>query len=85
MVIIQQPAHQSILLFPNPAADELNISFTGITKAEIRLFDLPGALRYSSAIEGQSARISLAGLASGIYIVEIADGKKSSRQKFVKL
>jgi len=75
----------NLSLYPNPAKDAVFVKLNNHPgKAEVKLIDLLGALKYSAEISGQNASIGFGGWASGIYIIEITDGKNIIRRKLMK-
>ncbi|RSK46463.1 M4 family metallopeptidase [Hymenobacter perfusus] len=74
---------KAITVFPNPAADVLNIALA--SKAPVvsaTVTDLRGA-RVSNA-RFENGQLHVAGLAKGIYLLTVSDGQKSFHEKFVK-
>ena len=71
---IDRQKKNNVQLFPNPASEELTVSFTGGTlPEEIMLFDLFGKRVKSFTVsEGTNGfLIDISNLRSGIYIVRI--------------
>ncbi|MBK8921100.1 MAG: T9SS type A sorting domain-containing protein [Saprospirales bacterium] len=70
-----------IRVFPNPATDQVRFEFpdhTGNT-VRLRLFDLQGRLVRQTSWSGGAGRLSLEGLASGVYLYELSgEGWKTS-------
>ena len=72
-------------IFPNPATDNLTIELpTNNSKTEIKIFNVLGALAYSSTVTKQKTDIDVSTLSNGIYIVQITAGNKIERQKFIR-
>ncbi len=75
----------SFSVFPNPASDYVTVSLpTNALKAEIKIFNMLGKLEYSSILNQQKSNIDISILATGLHIVEITDGKNTSRLKLIK-
>jgi hypothetical protein len=76
----------SILLYPNPATDELFITCTGLTKnAVCEIYDVNGKRILEVRgwkLEGQ--KMDVRGFADGLYFVRITDGNNVFSEKFVK-
>jgi hypothetical protein len=73
----EQPA--GFRVFPNPAADELNVEFrTNPKEATLDLFDLYGRLQVTATIgqNSDNASIDVSGLTPGIYILKVREGEK---------
>ena len=67
----------NIILYPNPATDEINISSTETIK-NIMILNYKGQLIY----EGNSSRISTSNFKCGIYIIRIKTDNGVETQKF---
>ncbi len=70
-------------LFPNPAANELNVSFeTAVNDAIVNVVDVQGRVIISENINGTNFhQIDVTNLSNGIYMVVInADGKTSTEK-----
>ena len=78
-----------VTVFPNPASDYLNISFTEPLDAEVNLmlFDVQGKLFKTKVIEAATTEIQLnfQDLPSGLYMLKLTKGKLSNVYKVVKL
>jgi len=71
----------SIILFPNPINEELNLQLNSTyDKIDIQVYSMLGQLIKTVSISNtQECRLNLAGLSSGSYLVKInADGKTES-------
>ncbi|AHJ99600.1 M4 family metallopeptidase [Hymenobacter swuensis] len=80
---LSNSVEQAITVFPNPAADVLNISLASKALVVLAMVtDLRGA-RVSNA-RFENGQLHVAGLAKGIYLLTVSDGQKSFHQKFVK-
>lgn len=83
-------APESVLLFPNPAKDEINLGFlqNPPRNVEARVTDLLGRVtRNQAPVEspGELYRVDVAGLPPGVYIVQLrAEGRLYWTGKFVK-
>ncbi len=82
--IAENPTQDNFLIYPNPAGDMVYIIGEEETNPlVINIFNTLGGLVFSKTAEQNSLDISQ--LKSGIYIMEITDGKKRNLQKLVKL
>ncbi len=84
-------AIQSINLYPNPAAYEVNVDIqmnpTTATQGTITLFDTAGKAHSQSTFAPQTERsveLDVENLAQGIYIVHVQVGEHVATRKFVK-
>ncbi|WP_139925309.1 M4 family metallopeptidase [Hymenobacter sp. DG01] len=74
---------KAVTLFPNPAADELNVvlaSKAPVVSAVVT--DLRGARVAAARFE--NGRLNVSGLAKGTYLLSISDGQKTFHERFVK-
>ncbi len=76
----------NVALYPNPVNTELNI--TGLDKIagtkNISLLGITGVQVLHQAITGGSAKLSLAGLANGVYLLQIATAEGSATYRIIK-
>ncbi len=72
-------------MYPNPSSDHINIQLpSGVSKAELNVFDISGKLVLQSNIISQNQLVNVTDLSSGIYVLKIqSEGKVGSRQ-FIK-
>jgi len=79
----------STLVYPNPANDLLNISWTGISQPglNICIFDAEGRIRLSKSINSSMShtQVSVTGLQNGVYVCEIISGPNRYYNKFTIL
>jgi len=77
-----------VLIFPNPAANELRIERSALKIKEIILYNLLGEIIYTEhLISGIRHRtISIADFSPGIYFIEVkGDNEEILNKKFVKM
>lgn len=72
-------------LWPNPAQDELNVSFvSGLEKdASVAIYDVQGRLVLSAALTAVDNVINVQSLVKGIYMVTLTNGDKSEVKKVI--
>jgi hypothetical protein len=78
-------ASRGINIYPNPVGDQFTVyslQFTDVAKLEI--YNVLGERVSQSEIINQKSEINVAGLAKGVYMVELKNGQKVFRAKFVK-
>ena len=76
------PASGTLALYPNPASTTLQIILPGNSEAlQVTVTDAQGRTTQMSHHQG---KVDVSNLAPGLYIVSVADGQKTLRQKFVK-
>ena len=78
-----------VTMQPNPASDEVNISFVSgkKDKVDLRVLDLSGVSVYSKDLglqQSGTVSVSLSNFASGIYMVELTSGDQKVVQRLVK-
>lgn len=76
-----QQAQSSILLYPNPVKNHINI-ISDITVKEVSVYDVAGKLLKTEKVSGKHLVIDVSSFNSGIYIIgtELKDGKKMFRK-----
>ncbi|MBS1773759.1 MAG: T9SS type A sorting domain-containing protein [Bacteroidetes bacterium] len=76
-----------IVIYPNPAKEQLNISIQNNNPYNISIVNMAGQLQYTiSGCTENTQRINTSGLARGSYIIQITDnaGKPLAQKQFIK-
>ena len=73
----QLDIQQSFTLFPNPADDQLTISYNQEGVYILECYDLSGKLVQSETITNSEQVINISSLNSGMYLYRIKDGNKT--------
>jgi hypothetical protein len=77
----------SILVYPNPAEENLNISISpGLEDLTLRIFDIRGKLVYNRVRTSNTDpfQINVQDLDTGMYILEISSKSIFTRSRFIK-
>ena len=89
--IIEQKLSESMITFPNPVGENINISLENFSKASIKvkLYGISGQLLVekdykSTDIKNQLIVINAVNIPDGIYIVEVEADNKKLKQKITK-
>ncbi len=73
-------------VFPNPAADELNLQFFRPVHGAIRIYDATGRLHWSGASNGApDQQIGLGNWPPGLYLLQLEEEGRRYTVKFVKM
>ncbi len=83
----KNPLNQKELkVFPNPAKNELNISFSkaGIDNAEALIYSITGRLMISQLILGSKSSVNIKQLNTGTYILNVVHQDKVYVEKIIK-
>lgn len=63
---------KSVSIFPNPAEEILNLtSSEGTVMQDISIFNLTGQLLMAQPVNGQTAKLNVAQLSKGVYLVKV--------------
>lgn len=88
-ISIDENSFANLKIFPNPASDELNISFSseGTTRNSVVLYDMQGRL-VKDLFEGKvtdefNSTYSISDLSPGIYILNIQNEKGFKQQRII--
>ncbi|MBK8634519.1 MAG: T9SS type A sorting domain-containing protein [Saprospiraceae bacterium] len=77
---------ESLTIYPNPAVDRINISWTKEIatngKATIRIIDLSGRVITTKQVNNNESNLDVSGLSNGLYILSINDETSASSKKF---
>ena len=77
-------AARTLSVYPVPAAHELHLALDGNAAiVSVRVSDLRGAAIGMAHYDGRGT-LDVSGLAKGMYLLSVSDGKATFRQRFVK-
>lgn len=84
--ITEMTTSSFVRLYPNPATSSVNILLEYYLRdASIRLTDAIGQVMFrDTQIHGNNLSIDISNYADGLYFVEITEGARRSRAKFIK-
>jgi len=75
----------NVRVFPNPVSEVMTIAVDSSTlNAKAKMYSITGQLLQSFSINETENTIDVAGLAPGIYFLEIKSDLGTERQKFIK-
>jgi PKD repeat protein len=69
-------------LFPNPASNEVSISWTNGGSGSIELFDVSGKLVLTAEVSSGN-KLNLAGLTKGVYLLKLSNQDQSAFKKLI--
>lgn len=72
-----------ILLYPNPAKDELHLKWNGANQVSVKIYNALGQEVSTYIILKNNAIFDLSALQNGLYFLEITDGIKTGKEKFI--
>ena len=68
---IEEPINDAIQLYPNPAKESFNVTSKDENIKELKIYNMLGALVYSSIINDKISTINIQGLPTGIYFAKL--------------
>lgn len=72
-------------VYPNPVSEVMNIAVDNSNlNAKANLYSITGQMLQSFSLSENETRVNVAGLAPGIYFLEIQSDRGTERQKFIK-
>jgi len=80
----EQVFDYAVEVFPNPVADQLNISWKEATAAEAAVFDLSGKQVAQSVLQTGEQSLAVGSLPSGMYVLKIQTQEGWTTRRFVK-
>ncbi len=81
-----EESNPSFQLFPNPAKDQVKLTFTNDTPKTIQLLDIHGKLLEEFKTAQSQMEFSVAALPSGIYYINVLSAEQTKQNaRFVKL
>ncbi|MCD6557172.1 MAG: endonuclease [Bacteroidales bacterium] len=82
--IITMPSEEQVVnLYPNPATGYINLQLLQEMQASVDIININGQIVKSVQVTG-FARIKIADLPTGMYVMKISDGKSISIKRFIK-
>lgn len=81
---IQEQAGSEFVLYPNPAVDLVNVNINLANTFAVRIVDLNGRVWMRQSEISSGVALSVSGLASGVYLVEVSQGGNRYVQKLLK-
>ena len=79
-----QHTDNRLKVYPNPAIDQISLSFPSITDAELEILSVTGQLVHKQQLENENDRIDLSNLPEGIYFLSVRKGPWVGKEKVVK-
>jgi len=80
-----KPVETGMLIYPNPAGEQLFVEYSSLGgNVLIEIYDVQGQLLQKIKTEQVKQAIGISGLAPGLYIVKVSDGKNMHTQRFIK-
>ncbi|WP_284652456.1 T9SS type A sorting domain-containing protein [Flavobacterium terrisoli] len=78
------PEEKRFEIYPNPSDGLVNISIKDLeSNTTLTVFDISGKKVFSGIIENEESTINLGNLNSGLYIIELTSGDKSTHKKLI--
>lgn len=68
-------------IFPNPAHDRIDVSWTDAKAGELQLMDLTGKVLRMEAVRGLGATLDLQGLPAGMYLLSLTQGSARATKR----
>jgi hypothetical protein len=81
---IEEPISKSILIFPNPTKNILNIKLNTSNKAIANLYDMSGRLVLKQKLQTEQSVIDIKDLNAGIYVLKIEAKNKVATKRIIK-
>ena len=83
---ISENAVSNFKIYPNPASNNLNLSFpNGLNQAIIKIISITGQNIFEkNNFSGLDFKVDVSELTSGIYLIQVIDGEKVMKSKFIK-
>jgi len=77
---LNQEELSGLMVYPNPARDEVFVNLDAASNARLSVFDMNGKLMLQEGIQ-QNTRINTQGWTPGLYMIQVQDGGKMSSRK----
>ncbi len=82
---VKGPAAELFSVWPNPAADVLNVRLSAGFEngASVKMYDIQGRIMLQQSLTGMETIVNTQSLSSGVYFVDVLNGGKSQVKKVV--
>ena len=81
---IQENASLSLNVSPNPANNVVNISMTGVNKADVKIVDVLGNIVFNETVAETTKKVDVSRFRNGIYFITVdAEGIKPTTRKLI--
>lgn len=75
---------EDVTFFPNPAKNEIVLTWTGLNKFNVSIYNSMGQELYSTSLFEHKNSLNISNLATGLYFLKISDTNKSTTKKLLK-
>ncbi len=75
---------ENVILFPNPANDNINLFKSNETIKQINIYDYAGGLVHNYLFEMGNQNINISDLQKGLYMIEVSTEKNRYKKVFIK-
>jgi hypothetical protein len=75
---------EDVTIFPNPAKNEIVLTWTGLNKFNVSIYNSMGQELYSTSLFEHKNSLNISNLATGLYFLKISDTNKSTTKKLLK-
>ena len=82
--VAPDPTTTSILVYPNPTTDRLNLVLADYGKAQYSIVDFQGRVVKTGAFNDNKTSIDIKNLPENIYFINVLQGAKKIGKKFIK-
>ncbi|MCR4738589.1 MAG: T9SS type A sorting domain-containing protein [Bacteroidales bacterium] len=84
--VAQYLTENDLVIYPNPVADQLNVSLRTdkYQVTRVAIYDINGKLVCSQPVEDNHVRMDVQGFSAGTYFLRLSDGKNMITTKFIK-
>lgn len=84
LAIADNPFNNSIVLYPNPAKNSLQISSQNQNIDQVIIYSVLGSKILEMKVDAVSPSLDVSSLATGVYYVQLYSGNKVAMKKFMK-
>ena len=81
---VKEATASAAKIYPNPASNELYVEVSDASVKDIFVTDLAGKQIAAYKVKDKLTRIPTATLPSGIYFLQMTNGKQTATQRFIK-
>ncbi len=82
-VSVDEPQAIDMDIYPNPVADQINVSVEDYRNTTLEVYNLLGKVVKTVELNSQNTQVDVSGLSNGTYIVRVMNGNKVSTKKVI--
>lgn len=84
VVLVNETLGNQLTIYPNPAADQLTVSYFGEEVKDLKIFDMTGKMIIEDVNFSNIKKLNISKLQKGMYVLQLTTKTGKKTQKFIK-